>query len=95
MLTELYTEDAFHVGSFLFNKKTDMKKKLKLTDLQVQSFVTNLNGIEQNEKVGGVQQSIPCLTGSETYFFPCTHGGGLCGNTLIPCAIASTSPECL
>jgi hypothetical protein len=54
-----------------------MKKKLKLSDLKVESFVTELN----TEKIiGGAITVNGCLTGTETYYFPCTHGGG-CENS--------------
>lgn len=48
-----------------------MNKKLKLNTLQVDSFIIKPNS---GEIKGGVAQGT--LTGTETYYFPCTHGGG-------------------
>lgn len=61
-----------------------MKKKLKIIDLKVQSFVTEVK--TDSEIKGGNQVNLsqvncpsgllnPCLTGTETWNFPCTHGG--------------------
>jgi hypothetical protein len=49
-----------------------MKKKLKLNELSVQSFITDTNA---NEIKGG-QETLICLTGNETWAFPCTKAQG-------------------
>jgi hypothetical protein len=49
-----------------------MKKKLKLNELNVQSFITHTNA---NEIKGG-QETLICLTGTETWNFPCTNAQG-------------------
>ena len=49
-----------------------MKKKLKLNDLQVASFITDANEV----KGGAVVTINGCLTGTETWNFPCTNAPG-------------------
>ena len=47
-----------------------MKKKLKLNELKVESFVTD------GDRVKGGQETLICLTSNETWAFPCTKAQG-------------------
>ena len=64
-----------------------MKKKLKLDALKVQSFVTAISN--DKDLKGGVG-----LTGTETWNFPCTHGGTLCDQTKqVGCFLTGTETQ--